>query len=1222
MEPLKVTDPRQRAKLDRALSDLEKFYPDREVESLDKQHKGLANRLGELAKDLGYASRVELMEAHGFAMKRRPASAKGGRPVTFDHEALLAELHRRYDGKEVPQRPVDLSRENPDLANSLRTFEKKTRKLYDDTYRNVLIKEGLLQGEVSGHPGAALTREQMDAALEELAEAYADEPDKPRTMKALMGLHPEYAEELSALQNYCKGWYGVTPVKHLKSLGILQTGAVDVDDSAVEEALARLQELYGARANGEKPRTVKELIGNHPDMDAVLQAAQRKYNARTGSFADVLRERGILAQSEASLKRKAKEARARCARNASVADLASVWRAAGGPEAVVDVGESGGCAVVLPARVIGIDCAGLYEARESMLCGFADPGIEVAAGDEARVDRFWDSLAFRTENGELLFTCTFSAANDWIATSGDDAADEAVAKPLRKLVGARIAAVSDAPDGSRFVQVRLRYLIRLTVQTMLATLVLNGVLTEDDLFGGDEWRSRDYSTLGMQALCADSAEPLDPDREGMIAVLQMAALSAALGSGGLPEELVEELTRAADGDKTVDVDDLARRINEFLPSVHTVDPTEWTYDQGLRASTSQFSIAIPDGYRVIKDYTEQGIVEFERPFVALPGDVPDSDIPNCDRIIAVQAPDVADREQLLQGGIDELFVAIRRHAAYGLDGGFSPSAIDDQVFKAANGTCLLAVVPAAASEGFEYYLKPCALGVSDWLRITFYNGSIENEPRYRPVIERLASTLEIKDRKSCQLQHDFDRCQEQYVDAEFFVTTVTRLANVLGLCREYENEANLSKAQKGSPSFSTADAVATVVEGMSTLGESQFAYCEQAFGALKRQAELGASAEDLRRMLDAVREFLDSFEMNVNTDGDREVEQALEASGGIRLPSRFKVVATDIEAFASLYLTKGEQRSEQGLSAVESDIAAIDVQTDTVSAAASRLPIAIPDGVLSGLEALASRKGAVKAKKLVGLSEQAVVSILADQQALVDCEKTGPSSIEEDFESIKEIRLKCSGPALCELAGMELDVIEAQLARGTDLDEVDAMLQEAGEILELIVEDVKVDMNGEEIVIGRAKRPKGFSGIEKRKRKLDAEAKKARKRKKREESLRRQVLSTEKSLKRCRSHEELDGLISAQEDEVGRLRALVAGLEKDERLRREKLESAGLFQVKKKRELREEIEDIAARKKRAEGEREAKEVELSHLREKKEKRTAREEKLASLQRELAEMEGE
>ena len=496
MEPLKMTDARQQAKLDRALADLEKFYPNRVVESLEKQHKGLANRLGELAKDLGYASRTELMEAHGFTMKRRTASAKGGRPVTFDHEALLVELHRRYDGKEVPRGVAEFSQENPDLAAAIKTFANKARQLCGDTCRNVLIKEGLLKGEVSERQRSSVTREQMDAALEGLAEVYKDEPDKPRTVKALVKRHPEYAEELSALQNCCKGWYGTTPTKHLKSLGVLQTGVADVDDDAVEEALARLQELYGARVNGEKPRTVKELIGNHPDMDAVLQAAQRKYNARTGSFVDVLRERGILAQPAASLKRKAKEVRARCARNASVADLVSVWRAAGGFELVFARGETGGGAALLPARVVGLDCEGDLEVRESMLCGIADPAIELAVGDEVRVDRLGDSLTLRTEDGKRVFSCTFSAANDWVATPSGSSADAAATSPLYEFVGARVAAVSDAPKGKRFVQVRLRYPIRMTAQTMLATLVLNGVLTEDDLFGGDEWRSRDYRSLG------------------------------------------------------------------------------------------------------------------------------------------------------------------------------------------------------------------------------------------------------------------------------------------------------------------------------------------------------------------------------------------------------------------------------------------------------------------------------------------------------------------------------------------------------------------------------------------------------------------------------------------------------------------------------------------------------------------------------------------------------
>ena len=45
MEPLHITDPKLDAKIQRAIADLERFYPDRVVFGLEKEHKGLANRL-------------------------------------------------------------------------------------------------------------------------------------------------------------------------------------------------------------------------------------------------------------------------------------------------------------------------------------------------------------------------------------------------------------------------------------------------------------------------------------------------------------------------------------------------------------------------------------------------------------------------------------------------------------------------------------------------------------------------------------------------------------------------------------------------------------------------------------------------------------------------------------------------------------------------------------------------------------------------------------------------------------------------------------------------------------------------------------------------------------------------------------------------------------------------------------------------------------------------
>lgn len=78
----------------------------------------------------------------------------------------------------------------------------------------------------------------------------------------------------------------------------------------------------------------------------------------------------------------------------------------------------------------------------------------------------------------------------WLASyelAGD--ADAALWGPLARCAGARVTSVSGF--GVRaLVQARLTYLQALDRDDLVAMLAENGCITEDDLRGGDGWRSR------------------------------------------------------------------------------------------------------------------------------------------------------------------------------------------------------------------------------------------------------------------------------------------------------------------------------------------------------------------------------------------------------------------------------------------------------------------------------------------------------------------------------------------------------------------------------------------------------------------------------------------------------------------------------------------------------------------------------------------------------------
>lgn len=1170
MHPLPVSDPKLKDKIQRAIADLEKYYPDRKVSGLEKEHKGLANRLGEAAKQAGYSSRLELMEAYGFqSVSRGSAGSQGGRPVSIDAGAVFAELRSRYQSKALPKTLGELTEQNPDLAGNLKTLTNKSRELFGDTIKEVLIEEGLLDAKPKSKSPQA-SREHVEAMVDDLLEIYGNSMGKPKTIKALQRVNPEYADELDALITHAKQWFGMTAKKYLMDAGVLAASEADVDASTAASAVDELERIFANRPDSEKPRSIKELLELAPEYEARIALLRKSWDTASGTtFAESLRQRGILRQSEAERKRIRKETVKRCARNATLEELVDVWARAGGASVLL----SRCASPLLPERVRGIDADALVELRETTLCATASHATDLHAGLSLSYSAQGFRFLFKDAMGEMRFSISYP-------TFGDNGVYQEIvecpsaksaATALSDCVGAEVVSASDTPDGSCFVQVKMRYLHSLTTQTMLNLLVRAELITDDDLLGGDAWRSRDFAALGVPAsyaqlaenasapsldddgaegseLADDTLDPVDasdsaveadlpnefdPDREGKIAVLQMAALTAALGSDGLPEDIIDELNRAADGDETADVDDLARRVNDLLPSIHAVDPSAWTFEMGLRASTSQFSVAIPDGYRVVKDYTEKGIFELERPFVVVPGNVPDKDIPNCDRIIAVSGSEAIGDPQIAdmfdKYGIDEFFVAMRRNSAYCSEVEFAPKTLHDQVIEGANGRSLLRVIPSSNSNGFEYYLEPCALGVSDWLRIPFSNASLEDEPTYRPFVEKLASTLEIVDEKRCQLLLDLDRCREERVDAEHFETTVIGFGNVLGICREMENEANLSKARDAVDSFTAADAVATVVEGISSLVESELSYCEQALEALKRQAELGAPANDLKRMYDAVKELHGSFETHVSTEGDPEAEKALKERGDIRLPSRYAEVAAEIEAFATRYLTDSGQGKAEGsqtdacagaddavVGNVEAGVSPGFMQEEAGQAAfarqskiepwcGSRLFSAAAEAALEDLRRGPS--GTYVGKKFVSQSEKIIGSILSQQQAEADAIARRQYGGDEGRRLLLQLHEEL-GHVLCRVLDAYVSCIERECEAGCDSRRLGVMLEETGEVVSLIKQDPTIeDPQLGNIQIGKARVPAELGELDARRKDL---REKVNERKKQENAKRKVELARQK----------------------------------------------------------------------------------------------------------------
>lgn len=226
MSTITILDPKVEQRLQCCLAQLEEFYPDKIVSRLDADHKKLGEKLSLLYKEIGYQSRIDLLSAYGFAV----LTPKGGRPTTTNPKEVLVELHKRYEGKELPSTSNMLVEQNPDLASQIKTLQNKSKELFGDTLKNILLKEGLLQGRAKQHERAdgdrmaKQTDKDLDLLVEFLVSRHSASPnsEKPKSVPELKKLHPDKEPALTFGQREWGKSHNETFVEMLRSKGVLK----------------------------------------------------------------------------------------------------------------------------------------------------------------------------------------------------------------------------------------------------------------------------------------------------------------------------------------------------------------------------------------------------------------------------------------------------------------------------------------------------------------------------------------------------------------------------------------------------------------------------------------------------------------------------------------------------------------------------------------------------------------------------------------------------------------------------------------------------------------------------------------------------------------------------------------------------------------------------------------------------------------------------------------
>ena len=357
MEPIKIEDPKLAAKVDRIIEQLKEYYPDGKVVRIGSDHKKLSERIGKVYKEIGYQSRDDFFTAYGFEAN------KAGHPFTTDAKEVLAELHRRYDGKALCATTKELIEENPDLKGKLKTLQNNSVKDFGDGFKNILVGEGLLA--VKERVAAReFTREEMDEALKDLEGKVKASENQPTTIAELKKAYPDYARAIAFLPKVCDEWYGAAPSHVLRQRGIL------VHSYDAEKLIEWLKESYSSRPDNDKPASVEDIISANADRRAELKSAQRTWKSNHDeTFFECLKKNGVIRMSDLDLREKFKETAPLCVRNAALDELISLWKRVGGPKALARAKEGH---LALPERVLAIDIDCGVEIRRSFFHAVAN----------------------------------------------------------------------------------------------------------------------------------------------------------------------------------------------------------------------------------------------------------------------------------------------------------------------------------------------------------------------------------------------------------------------------------------------------------------------------------------------------------------------------------------------------------------------------------------------------------------------------------------------------------------------------------------------------------------------------------------------------------------------------------------------------------------------------------------------------------------------------------
>ena len=380
----------------------------------------------------------------------------------------------------------------------------------------------------------------------------------------------------------------------------------------------------------------------------------------------------------------------------------------------------------------------------------------------------------------------------------------------------------------------------------------------------------------------------DDERAAMIALLRAFVLAGDLSGATFPQELLDELDRAENGDLTVNLDSLAERLQEASPEQTHTDPSAWTYDRGMRASAPAFSVAIPDGFDIHGDYTSS--LGADRAFVAVVTGTTDDAVMGSDQIVYVDhgligvLSDEDIISNLKEWGTPDLLAYFQR-AANVVSYDMGVRILEERLVPCVNGKCLVTL--RRNFGGCEFYINPLMFDSAAWLKVALTTTAAEDAMPYMDAVCKLAATVELAKPAESKLMALARGYKETAAPAAEIVETFEKLCNPMITARKQDVDSAYQLFLKENPLHTTEDEVFSQARALTRWGDENVDVLQLLVDAYEAQREMGMPFEDQQKLYDYLTtDFCLLYKMNMGSEGG-EWDIKAKAAGALRKPEGF-----------------------------------------------------------------------------------------------------------------------------------------------------------------------------------------------------------------------------------------------------------------------------------------------------------------------------------------------